>query len=373
MRDLFISFYEHFLRSVGILAAALLIPVAASQTTMRMDHDPSAIEDTALVQRLIETEGDVIIPCGRVVKVTGLATPSIARPVAIRGECSTATLQITENAPAISCRASSELFTVRDLTIVGTSPESSTQDRPSMRPDAGQVGIRISGCSKVRIENVQVNNIAGTGLEVENATSTFRTPQTGIFSNIQGTNNFRLIYAHNYGEYLAFSNVQADNNFIGVEIESGNVTFSNSHFRFNTIGIMINGRASQNPCHGSFIGGSSNHNLRNLVVQSCGLGEVFNGVDFLGDQSGGIMKDSEGIQIYNSRGITIANGQIGSNIQVKATDPVTGLSSSSGPNALFNNYVRDDLSNFVPPRLESGAILLKKGNYGALGFVPWND
>ncbi|WP_271617387.1 hypothetical protein [Bradyrhizobium sp. CCBAU 51745] len=349
------------------------MPVALSATTMRMEHNPSPIDDTTLVQRLIETEQDVVIPCGRIVKVTGLTTPSIARPVSIHGECPTATLQITENAPAISCRASSELFTVRDLTIVGTSPESSARDPSSKRSDAGQVGIRISSCSKVRIENVQINNIAGTGLDLENAMFAFSTPQMGIFSNISGANNFRLIHAHNFSEYLGFSNVQADNNVIGVEIESGNVTFSNSHFRFNTIGIKIDGRASQNPCHGSFNGGSANHNVHNLVVQSCGLGEVFNGVDFLGDQGGGITKDSVGIQIYNSRGITIANGQIGSNIEVGAADPVTGLSSSNGPNALFNNYIRSDLSNFIPPRLESGAILLKKGNYDASGLVPWND
>lgn len=364
---------KHPLRSAGVLAALLSMLVVLSATTMRMEPDLSPVENTILVQRLIETEREVIIPCGRIIKVTGLVTPSLAKPVFIHGECPAATLQITENAPAISCRASSELFTVRDLTIVGTSPELSGHDHPSRPSDAGQVGIRISGCSKVRIENVQLNNIAGTGLELENPTFAFNAPQMSIFSNISGANNFRLIHAHSFSEYLGFSNVQAHNNVIGVEIESGNVTFSNSHFRFNSIGIMVNGRASQNPCHGSFNGGSANHNVHNLVVLSCGLGETFNGVDFLGDQIGGITKDSVGIQIFNSKGITIANGQIGSNIEVKAADPLTGLASSNGANALLNNYIRDDLSNFLPPSLESGAILLKKNNYDAFGLVPWND
>lgn len=365
------------MKCLVILCANLMVASAfASDVNVatRLDIiDASPAENTLTIQNLINAGTAVVIPCNVIIAITGLTVPPTPRAVSIRGECPNAGLQVTTNNAAINCAGLGESFSVRDLIVMGTNSSHPGAGRISESLNLGQKGIHLNNCPNAQIQNIQLKNIAGNGLDIERSLFAFNSPQTALFSNIAGSNNYRLIHTHNYAEYLSFINVQAYNNVIGVEVESGNVIFSNSHFIFNSIGIKINGQANQNPCHGVFNGGSSNHNTINLMVLSCGLGETFNGVNFLGDQSGGITSNSVGIRIYNSKGVTIGNGHIGTNIELTAIDPVTGDLSLNGANMLSNNYVRDDLSNFVAPVSGIGTILLRSGNYNARGPVAWND
>jgi hypothetical protein len=364
------------MKSAFILLTTIFAAQAAASEVEKgeqlVSSGTSALDSTELIQRLINSGAAVVIPCGTSVTVTGLMTPPENMPVSIRGECPGSVIKITTYAPAIDCVAFKGALSVRDITIVGTGRNQSQDSVGTAFSDLGQRGIHLQSCPNVRIENVQFSNVAGNGLDVENSAFSFDLPQTALFSNISGSDNFRLIYIHNYGEYLSFVNVQAHSNMIGVEVESGNVTFSNSLFVFNNIGIKINGQAGQNPCHGSFTGGASNHNTINLMVTSCGLGEIFNGVDFLGGASGGISSNSAGIQIFNSRGITIANGQIGTNVRLSSADPNTRDSTLNGVNMLLNNFIRDELANFLPPELGTDTSLIKAQNYNSAGLVPWN-
>ncbi len=344
-------------------------PVAA----MEVNTGAPPADSTALIQALLNAGNPVVLPANTVTNVTGLTCP--AGGASIRGENATAVLHVTTNAAAIYCNGAN--LSVSNLTITGTGPNYTGYGTGPT--DLGQRGIHAVGAPELRLQNVRFSNFSGSGFEMEDPTGSFGTPRVSTFSDIVATHSFRGIYTHNYAEYANFSNVQVKSNVFGMEIASANVMFSNTTALYNSVGIKISGIG--NTCHGTFNGGQSNHNTYNLIVQSCGAGQTFNGMHFIADQSGGIASGSQGIFIYNSRGVTIANGQIGVNVSVVAADPNTSSAALSGANLLSNNYVRDDITNFAQPFVsplvvtppDTPAKLLMKGNYNASGLVGWNN
>jgi hypothetical protein len=340
----------------------------AAPSSVAVASDSLPVDATSFVQGLLNAGIAVLLPCNVPTNVTGLTVPKGG--ASIRGECPSAVLHVTTNMPALSC--SGAKLSVTDLTITGTA--ANYTDHGTGPSDAGQHGIAAVNCPEVRVRNVRINNLSGAGIDYQFPSGAFSVAQTSLFSDISVNNSYHGVHTWNFGEYATFANVQVKNNVFGIEVESGNVSFSNVIAQFNSIGIKINGQANQNPCHGTFSGGSANHNTHNLIIISCGLGQVFNGMDFIADQAGGISRGSKGIQIYNSRGITIANGQIGTNVLLEAADPLSGSSALNGANLLFGNFIRDDLPNFVVPTVAGmPAMLLKKDNYNASGFVWWNN
>ncbi|MBW7967591.1 hypothetical protein [Bradyrhizobium sp. BR 10261] len=352
---------------IRIVAVAGVMAVCAAQCVAgeAAFSDPPA-DSTAVLQALLDAGNAIVLPAGKITNVSGLRIPPGG--ASIRGENATAVLHVTGNAAAILANGARVI--VSDLTITGTAPNYTGYGTGPT--DLGQHGIQLINSPGSQVRNVKLSNLSGSGIDYQAPSASFTAANASIFSDIFVSHVFRGVHVYNFGEYANFSNMQAKNNVVGMEVESGNVTFSSVSALYNSIGIKINGQANQNPCHGRFNGGSSNHNTYNLVVMSCGFGQVFNGMDFIGDQSGGLTRGAQHILIYNSRGISIANGQIGSNVVVSAKDPITGDSSLSGSNLLSNNFVRDDLTNFSPPSIGAGASLLKNGNYGAAGPVSWN-
>jgi len=354
-----------FLLGVSTEVFAAEVKVDATPSVSTISDTPPA-DATRLVQDLLNAGKPVVLPCNVSTNVTALTVPSGG--ASIRGECPSSVLHGTSNLPVISC--SGAALDVTDLTITGTAANyTGSGTGPS---DAGQHGIAAVNCTRIRVRNVRFSNLSGTGIDYQFPSGAFDDAHIAIFSDLSISNSYRGVHTRNYGEYAEFTNLQVKNNVVGIEVESGNVSFSNVIAQFNSTGIKIDGQANQNPCHGTFSGGSSNHNVYNLVVASCGVGQVFSGMNFIADQSGGISPDSKGIRIYNSRGVTIANGQIGSNILVEAVDPASGSSTMSGANLLIGNFIRE-LPNSAAPSVNVPAVLLKKHNYNAAGLVDWNN
>lgn len=322
-------------------------------------------DDTATLQAEINA-GSMAPPCG-VYNVTGLVISNAVRIYG--GGLGCVIIHATANAPIFSC--SSQAGQIDIVGITGTGTGANYTGYGTGPSDAGQHGIALSDCTHVHISDVSFTNLSGNALDCAAPSSAFNSDAMLRVEGLEGSSNFRVLYTHNYCEYGAFSNIVARKNVFGAEIASGNITLSNFDFVFNSVGLKLSGSSTNgNPCHGQISNGALNHNTYAFIAQSCGLGEAISNVSAIGDQSGGITSGSVGIYFYNSRMIVWNGGGLGNNIATVAADPSTGSGALSGLNSMMNMYVRDDLANFVPPSIGSGAGLSLKGNMTASG--PWS-
>lgn len=327
---------------------------------------------TSLIQGCINAGGEVEVPSG-IWNVTGLTCPA-SGALSLHGVVGQTILHlIPSTGSVISCSGFYGPIDISGLIITGNSPNYTGYGTGAVNGDAGQRGIHLVNFSNVRVVDVTFNNIYGNGLDCENPNQGFNNPLIGTFTNIGGSNNYRLIYPHNFCEHVSFTNIQATNNVVGAEVESGNVYFANSQFVYNTLGVKIYGLPAKEPCRGTFSGGTIAHNTWDLTVVSCGSGENFSGVTIGADQSGAITAGAQNILIYNSRGVSLIGGTIAGNVVTFQADPWSGDTTLNGANLIVNNYIRDDIANFVPPSLGTGTILLRKENYDGAGFVSWNN
>ncbi|CAN5465149.1 hypothetical protein BH11PSE4_BH11PSE4_35290 [soil metagenome] len=212
----------------------------------------------------------------------------------------------------------------------------------------------------------------GTAFDCEAPASGFNLAAVARFSDVSATNSYRGFWTRNSCEYAVFSNVIARNNVFGMVVSSGNISVSGFEFVWNYNNLQIVGQANGNSCHGSFTGGVSNHGVYNLEVLSCGLGQSFSGVNFIGDQ-GGSLELGGVIRIANSRGINIVGGILGSKVLVERCDPVTGNCLLAGANKIDGMYVRDDVPGWKNPVVSYPGGLIAKNNFNGAGLVGWNN
>jgi hypothetical protein len=225
-------------------------------------------------------------------------------------------------------------LTIRgDLTIAGSARAyTGNGTGPS---DAGQVGLKLYNASGITIEGkITVKNISGACLDAQAPAATWQT--VAQIHGLSLANCYRGIWLHNGAEYMTFSNVNAFNNVIAIQVDSGNNTFANTKAVFNSIGVKICGsnntfcNSTGNNAHGIFSNLESNHNTYNLVAVDVMLGETFIGAHLIGDQAGG---GGSIIQIVNSKGINLVGGQIGSSVTVDSGSQLS----------LQSNLMRTDL------------------------------
>lgn len=337
------------------LIVALLVVLGAA---------PALADDTTAVQSAINAGAWVRPACGTY-NVTSLTIGNAARIDG--GGC--VTIHVTANAPALSCSSQSGQVKISNLTITGTGGNYTGYGTgPS---DAGQHGIALADCSNVSIRDVRGSNLSGNVIDCAAHNSAFNSESVLLFDGIQGSDNFRVLYLHDYCEYAVISHVVARKNVFAAEIASGNVNLSDFAFVYNSIGLKISGSTTNgNACHGTVANGALNHNTYNLVVQSCGLGENLNNVDAISGQAGGIDENAIGVYIYNSRGVVWNGGQLGTNVATIAADPSTSSTALNGLNLIANMYARDDLANFTTPSLGTGTTLSLKGNVSSSGSWP---
>lgn len=186
------------------------------------------------------------------------------------------------------------------------------------------------------------------------------------------TNSYRGFWTRNSCEYAVFSNISARNNVFGMIVASGNISIAGFELVWNHSNLQVIGQGNSNPCHGTFSGGVSNHGVYNLEVLSCGLGQSFSGVNFIGDQTGSLAVGGI-VRIANSRGVNIGGGILGSKVVIEKCDFVTGGCSLAGANKIDGTYVRDDIPGWENPNVNYRGGMIAKHNINGAGLVGWNN
>lgn len=314
--------------------------------------DNTAIIQNAVNQASVSGE-PVRIPRG-VFKHTGLVGKS---NVKIYGEGPASVLFNTSATVALDLTGTTgaEVF---DLALKGTATVLSSGNYPTMSQTG--VAVKVSNASKFILSNLKISYV-GTGVDYSQSANW---GAKGHFSNIDIEYAYKAVYTYSGGEYGHFDGVHVDSSTFGFHVDSGNNVFIGAQVVRSGVAVKISGGANNG--HGSFIGGTFNHNNYNLDVwDSVSLGESFVGCNFIGDGSGG---NSGQIRIMNSRGITITGGQIGSNITIDG-----GSGTQNGPNLIAGNYIRTDLPGYAPPAVTNGGVGLFKNNYSPSGMWVANN
>jgi hypothetical protein len=367
---------------VAVLLSALVFvmpmrPVAvfAEEGTLQGSIllQPPSGDATALIQAALDAAAGirgVRLTCGNWTVSAKISFPTMGG--ALSGEApGCVKIAFSAATPAFEASSISAPVSISNLAITGTA--GNFNGAPSSIADTGQEAVHLYNASNVVIDHVDARNLSGAAFDCEHPASAFNAPSSIRFSHLMAANTYRAFYAHNSCEYASFSDVEARNNVWGAFVASGNVVFADFLFVYNYNNIDIRGQSNANPCHGVFANGTSNHGVGfNLNITSCGVGETFSGVDFIGDGSGSLTGGGGEILVRNSRGVVITGCHLGSNVTVSQTDPGYGTA-QYGANQMLGMYVRDDIAGFKNPVVDYRCGLSLKNNIGGAGSWSQNN
>lgn len=227
-------------------------------------------------------------------------------------------------------------------------------------PDNGQGFLREITCNRFEVSGIKLKRFAGTGIQHE---GTYGWDMKGVFERIWMTEMFRGVKCHNIGEYTNFDRILISKSTFGIEVDSGNNIFTGCQVTHSGAAFKLTG--GTNNAHGQCIGCTFNHNNWNLVAQDVTLGQTFSGCHFNGTIIDGWVTGRIGI--YNSRGIHLIGGHLGSNVTVDGTGSI------SGQNTIQGMYVRTDHSDMVAPTITNGGLMKYLGNTTPSGMYAYNN
>lgn len=182
--------------------------------------------------------------------------------------------------------------------------------------NSGNSGVKISGCSKGKVRNVEIFGISGAAIDLSSSVAwNDRIDVAGFDFH----DCYYGIHTHDGGEYALFRGGFLHKNVFGAKISSGNILLSDISITKNSIGLYVTG--GSNDAHGVCKGLMLNHNNQNLVISGVTNGQTFDGCNIFGHLLGGGNIGS--VEISNSNGIVFNGGQIGSvNISIDANSRV---------------------------------------------------
>jgi len=241
--------------------------------------------------------------------------------------------------------------------ISGECPQLDIQGT-SILPDRLDINTNVGRGTKQGVHVIQGNGVIIKGVTFENFDAEgFLLEQTGAngtlplrfikglsMSDCFGRNCYKAFETANTGEYSRFSNIKAIHSVVGFSVRSGNITVSNGQFEQNSIGTHVG--SGSNNAHGSFVGGTFNHNyLRGILVTDITNGHIFSGCNFFDGH----------MEIYNSIGVCITGSLIAS--EITAT-----LNASQGSMISSNIFRSDGAYNSGVINKSGAGILTMQGN-----------
>jgi len=160
---------------------------------------------------------------------------------------------------------------------------------------ANEIGISVRASRRVKIENIIIKNMAGSGILGWNTlfvTDEYGTGSNAKYSTVQinscniDLNNRGLeVYVSN--EYWRVSNSTFNKNQTGIDdYQAGNMAFTGCEANGNT-DYALRIRDGGNDGHGTWTGGAINHNTGFAVYVETGMvnGFIFTGTNFYADSS----------------------------------------------------------------------------------------
>lgn len=180
----------------------------------------------------------------------------------------------------------------------------------------GDIGLKISSCTKGLARDMEISNILGACIDLSTSVAW---DDRILVSGFDVHDSYFGINTHDGGEYAIFSDGFIHDCIFGAQIGSGNITLADTVITKNDIGLYY--CAGSNDAHGVCNGVQSNHNNQNLVVHGITNGQTFNGCNFFGHILGG--SNLGNIEIQGSTGVVFNGGQIGSTtMSIDATSRV---------------------------------------------------
>lgn len=310
---------------------------------------PTGGNDTPQIQAAANANANTIqLSCGSYTLNSSVTVP--AGGLSLVGQNSNCvTVNVSGAFYGITCSSRTARVNIGNINFVGTAANFNGTLNIS---DLGQGAISISDCPFVDVGGLYVQNMSGSAIACQAPSSAFTSAAAPKFHNLAVFNSYHALHPSNSCEYAAFTNIIARNNIYGALIEAGNVLLDGFVFAYNYNNIQVIGRANANPCHGTVSNGEANHGVAfNLAVISCSVGMTFSNVSMIADGGGSLSAGGGLLNIYNSTGVNISGGQMGSNVNVIAADPVGGSTALSGPNRMSDIFARTAIAGFTNPAI----------------------
>lgn len=277
----------------------------------------------ALRTALADGPGLVFVPPGSYRFGDVTVPPSVTLFGAGRGTV----VLLAKGAKQIFRQQSVNDWRIRDMLLDGGAALESSPTRP----DLGENGVEVSGCTGFEISGIVVNNFNGAGIQISHTAASphCRWATSANVFNIAAGGNHTGIRFDTRAEYMNASMLTCQGNIIGCTIHGGNVKIANSNFTNNLTGILIEDH--DNGSHGAISNCLVNHNEQlAILARNAAHGMLIDNCAFF----------SGGIQIDHCKGVSITSSIIACNIKTLGGDA----------NRIANNYmiIRDETFEFCP-------------------------
>ena len=187
------------------------------------------------------------------------------------------------------------------LTITGSGNKSGTA-----------IALGIVGGKNIDISGLTILNISGTGILFTQGIYLQR-GNCALMNNVVVSDSWMGIQTLERSEYHSFVNVNIVGCTYGVDIRSGNISWTGGNIVDNRYGLFVGGAFGTNNSHGIFTGVNINHNkVYNLYCDFVEYGQTFTGCHFFGEKSNNII-------IKNSNAVAFNGGIIDGRVEIGDT------------------------------------------------------
>jgi len=254
------------------------------------------------LQAELNSKDNVLIPPGTHTINTTINIPSGKKIRGIRGK---SILQASASVLNVLSIDGAQDVTLEDFTIKGTQADyalngalnsvgsgviADFNEAISENGVGTKSGIYLNDSEQINFKGLEISNFDAYGIDNrlsgKNYTGGVKITDCYIHNNYTG------LKLSDEAEYSIYSNNSITRNQIAVRCESGNNTFTGNHIDKNRVGVVMTD--GLNNSHGSFVGGTINHNsLFSVALNELEFGQIFNAVNiWYGDI---YVKDSKGV------------------------------------------------------------------------------
>lgn len=228
-----------------------------------------------------------------------------------------------------------------------------------------EIGLYISSCKRYLVENLEFKYFKFRALNcgynyVTCCSGAAQGQGThGIFNNLILDSNVTALFVDNRSEYNLFSNLLINYNTLGVDNYGGNNRYQNCQIMANVNGFYVN--KGENDSHGTFVGGSINHNTGNGIrIGNIVQGWTFTGVDIYANDN-----SSNYIELDTCTGVHFIGGNINS--------PVVMVGTFVGFNILQGVYFPESYATFTATTAQAKFLRLDNCFTPSGNWNQWID
>jgi len=230
-------------------------------------------DDTTAVQNALDASYNVYFPKGAYIVSNLLIALDNTN---LYGDGQGSVLQFKTGSTGAMIDAGSYIIQMSHLNLYGGNDVTQKAVGAST---ANRTAISLLAMKNHMIHHITIHGFANYGIYTADTSGVTRLSHLKV-SDSTIYNTWCAIYnITDYSEYTIYSNLDLHDNRIGFKLVSGNIFISNSKVNDNAFGVWLIGTGITNNGHGSFIGGSLNHNTYPIYAKDITIGFLFNSVN----------------------------------------------------------------------------------------------